>query len=103
VALKLEALMIVRLLACSSLVFIAAVASAADTPSPAQAATPKSQEKVCEKIVFTGSRIAARKYCGTRAEWEDHRQQDKQAVDQIQSRLNGPCSIINQHSGTPTC
>lgn len=96
--------MFLRLVACSSVLF-AAVAYAAEppAPTPAKPKTTRGQERICETIVLTGSRLAARKFCGTRAEWEDRRQQDKDMVNQIQTRINGPCSTINQHSGTPSC
>lgn len=60
-------------------------------------------EKICETIVVTGSRIASRRFCGTRAQWEAKRRDDRAVTEQIQTRLNGPCSVINQHSGTPSC
>jgi hypothetical protein len=76
----------------------------AETSSPPPAANAtNSEKKVCQDIITTGSRLASKRFCGTKAEWEDRRQQDKDAVNQIQTRLNGPCSTINQHSGTPSC
>jgi len=60
-------------------------------------------EKVCEDIITTGSRIASRRFCGTRSEWDAKRREDRAVTEQIQTRLNGPCSVINTHSGTPTC
>ena len=96
--------MLLRLLASSSLML--ATVSAAQTPAapaPADPKPTKAQDRICETIVLTGSRIGARKFCGTRAEWEDRRQQDKDTVNNIQTRINGPCSTVNQHSGTPAC
>lgn len=59
--------------------------------------------KICEDIVATGSRIAVKRYCGTRAEWEDKRKQDRDAVERAQTQLIGPCQTINTHSGAPAC
>ena len=60
-----------------------------------------SEERICETIVFTGSRIAARKYCGTRAEWADRRKQDREAVEKAQM---GPCmQTHSSSSGRPSC
>ena len=86
-------------LACAALT---PVMGGTSSPPPAANAT-NSAKKVCEDVILTGSRLASKRFCGTKAEWEDRRQQDKDAVNQIQTRLNGPCSTINQHSGTPTC
>lgn len=85
-----------------SLAFVTPLPAAAQ-PSTSPNRTPASQERICETIVVTGSRLGARKFCGTRAEWNDRRQQDKDVVNQIQTRINGPCATVNQHSGAPAC
>lgn len=95
--------MLLRLLASSSLMLATVSAAQAPTTAPANQKPTKAQERICETIVLTGSRIGARKFCGTRAEWEDRRQQDKDTINNIQTRINGPCSTVNQHSGTPAC
>jgi hypothetical protein len=41
-------------------------------------------EKVCETITMIGSRLAKRRFCGTRAEWADRRRQDRQAIEKAQ-------------------
>jgi len=70
--------------------------------SPSQqkpAADPN--ERVCEDIVQTGSRIATKRFCGTRAEWADKKKQDREAVEKAQ--LN-PCMITTTTtSGKPSC
>jgi hypothetical protein len=45
-------------------------------------------QKVCENITATGSRLATKRFCGTRAEWEDRKRQDREAVEKAQSQ---PC------------
>ena len=45
-------------------------------------------EKVCETITMIGSRLAKRRFCGTRAEWADRRRQDRQEIEKAQL---GPC------------
>lgn len=45
-------------------------------------------ERVCEKIKVVGSRLASKRYCATRAEWEDKKRQDREGIDRMQ-RL--PC------------
>jgi hypothetical protein len=58
-------------------------------------------EKICEDIVQTGSRIATKRFCGTRAEWEDKKKQDREAVEKAQ--LN-PCVIqTTTTSGKASC
>lgn len=61
-------------------------------------------ERVCESIPVLGSRLAKRRVCATRAEWEEQRRQDRQAVDQIQKQIGGPCSTVaNKNVGAPSC
>ena len=47
-------------------------------------------EKICETIKPVGSRLATKRFCGTRAEWEDRKMQDRQALEKAQL---GPCVV----------
>jgi hypothetical protein len=47
-------------------------------------------EKVCENITPVGSRLATKRFCGTRAQWADRKRQDREALDAAQ---RGPCVI----------
>ena len=91
--------MLIRLITCTALLFAASAAPA--NPSPNQ--ETRANDKVCENITTTGSRLAKKRFCGTKAEWEDRKQQDRDAINKMQSRLNGPCATVAQHSGTPKC
>jgi len=42
-------------------------------------------EVVCEKQEVTGSRLAHRKVCMTRAQWQDARRQDRAATEKAQT------------------
>lgn len=58
-------------------------------------------EKICENITPIGSRLATKRFCGTRAEWEDRRRQDREAVEAAQ---RSPCVLThNSGSGRPSC
>lgn len=61
-------------------------------PALAQDAKPAAgrdpNERVCEKITVVGSRLSSKRYCATRAEWEDKKRQDREGIDRMQ-RL--PC------------
>jgi len=58
-------------------------------------------EKVCESITVTGSRLGSRRFCATRAEWAARRLQDRQAIDSLQTRL---CSYTHSGAaGKPAC
>ena len=46
-------------------------------------------ERICEKITPVGSRLASKRFCGTRAEWADRKLQDKQALEKAQL---SPCA-----------
>lgn len=87
--------------------FIVGLAAVSLTPAYAQqnpsqqrpAADPN--ERVCEDIVQTGSRIAAKRFCGTRAEWADKKRQDREAVEKAQM---DPCMITHTSpSGKASC
>lgn len=57
---------------------------------PAQvAATDPSEEVVCKKYQQTGSRIAVRKVCKTRAEWVEYSQHMKNAMRAAERRSAG--------------
>jgi len=61
-------------------------------------------ERVCESIPVIGSRLAKKKVCATRAEWAEKKRLDRQAVDQIQKQVGGPCSVVaNRNTGGPSC
>jgi len=70
---------------------------------PAQGVQPAkpdpSEEKICEKITVTGSRLGSRKICATRAEWVERRRQDRTVVDGIQAIPRNPCGSVNQEKG----
>ena len=76
------------------------------TSAIAQNATPPSQatarnEKVCENIIVTGSRLGTKRFCGTRAEWQERKRRDREAVEAAQ---RSPCVISTTGaSGKPSC
>lgn len=43
-------------------------------------------EKVCETQTVLGSRLATRRVCATRAEWEERRQRERDIVDRTQTQ-----------------
>ena len=58
-------------------------------------------ERICENITPTGSRLATRRFCGTRAQWADKQLQDRQEIEKIQ---RSPCVYQgNSASGRPSC
>lgn len=60
-------------------------------------------ERVCESIPVIGSRLAKRKVCATRAEWEEKRRLDREAIDQAQKQIAGPCQVAGNKQGGPSC
>jgi invasion protein IalB len=66
-----------------------AAAQAQSTPPAASqqsTSDPRMNEIVCQKHEVTGSRLAAKKVCKTRAEWADAQLQDRQEVERVQAR-----------------
>ena len=45
-------------------------------------------ERICEKITPVGSRLTTKRFCGTRAEWEEKRRLDREEVEKAQ---RSPC------------
>lgn len=89
------------------LVYLIAVAIAGDAPAqtvatPA-ASTTNPNEKVCENIVPVGSRLAKKRVCATRGEWDERRRLDREAVEQAQKLIGGPCQTTpSARNGGPT-
>ena len=79
--------------------FVLLVVGALATPCFAQAgqappeatATRKADpnDKICQKIEVTGSRLGYKRVCMTRAEWADQQLQDRQATEKIQVATPG--------------
>jgi len=85
--------MVVRSLMVASALMISSMASAQTAPAPPANAnpgtnTPDPNEKICQNITMIGSRIATKRFCGTRAEWAERKQQDRDALDAAQ---RSPC------------
>ena len=63
--------------------------------------TGNPDERICERITLVGSRLATKRFCGTRAEWADRKRQDREALEAAQ---RGPCQIQSTSaSGRPSC
>jgi hypothetical protein len=71
------------------------LAQTGPAPQPPQADGAKKakdpNEMVCERQRDPASRLASAKVCHTRAEWADLRHQDRQMIDEAQTRrgMNG--------------
>jgi hypothetical protein len=58
-------------------------------------------ERICENITPIGSRLATKRFCGTRSEWADRKRQDREALEAAQK---GPCQITTTGAtGRPSC
>jgi hypothetical protein len=98
--------MLMRLI-LSGAVLIGALGAPAAAQQP-QATAPQSetkadprQERICETVTMLGSRLAKKKFCATRAEWEEMRLRDRQAVEKAQT---SPCVYQSTGaSGRPSC
>jgi hypothetical protein len=80
---------------------LVAVRAAAADPGLPQKSGYDPNERICENITLTGSRLGVKRFCATRAEWEDRRRQDRDEVDKAQ---RSPCVIqTTGASGRPGC
>lgn len=84
-------------------ILIAAVLIGSALPAPLLAkekapntVTGDPNERICESITPVGSRIATKRFCGTRAEWADRRRQDREALERAQL---SPCQMTHNSRG----
>ena len=49
--------------------------------------TKDPDEWICEKQTVIGTRLATRRVCATRAEWDERRRLDKEAIDKAQTQI----------------
>ena len=75
--------MAVTLLACGA--GMTAAPLWADQPSSKPTKDP--DEWICEKQTIVGTRLATRRVCATRAEWDEKRRLDKEAIDKAQTQI----------------
>ena len=89
------------------LVAVSTVPATWSMPTLAQSQAPSldPNEKVCESLTMVGSRLAKKRVCATRAEWEERRREDRQAVDQMQKQIIGPCQVTpgSKNGGPVAC
>ena len=86
-------------LAGSGFLATTAIAQVATAQPEKKAYDPN--ERICENITLTGSRLATRRFCGTRAQWEERRRMDREAVEAAQ---RSPCVVSTTGaSGRPSC
>ena len=64
-----------------------ALAQQLQTKQP-NTSTGDPNERICEKVPIIGSRLASKRFCASRAEWEERKRQDREALEAAQ---RGPC------------
>ena len=64
-------------------------------PISAQGTVRDPNEKICQVIKPTGSRLGGKKICATRAEWEEQKRQDREATEKAQTQV----CVINPLTG----
>jgi hypothetical protein len=69
------------------------VGSAAQSKQPSSAATnkkrPDASDLICERVSVIGSRLAVRKVCMTRLEWQEKKTLDREFIDRVQFPMGG--------------
>lgn len=89
-----------RILAIVTLIGICAPALPKPA-SPAKRLDPN--EIVCERIKLPGSRVDARKVCGTRAQWAELRKREREMADQAPRSPNNGCQAVAMYPMSPGC
>jgi hypothetical protein len=78
-----------------------------EAPALPQLASPSRQrdadEIVCEKIKLPGSRVEARKVCGTRAEWAELHRREREMANQTPRSANTGCQAVAMYPMSPGC
>lgn len=95
----------VAFMAASALVSPAVAQSGTGTQTAPNYSSGDRDEKICESIPATGSRLAKKRICATRAEWQERKRLDREAVDQAQRLIGGPCQITpaSRNGGPIAC
>jgi hypothetical protein len=77
-----------------------ATIAAAEPPSsaPAERTPTDPNERICKSMTVTGSRLAVRTVCATRAEWERRSLEDRKTTERLQAK---PC--VGDGSGSGVC
>ena len=78
-------------------------AAGADDTAKTKAGAHDPNERICENIVLVGSRLAKRRFCGTRAEWAARQKEDREVIEDAQRRAAAPCNAVLTHTGAPNC
>lgn len=78
-----------------------AIAGNPQAGSPAAAANESNpDQKICEKMTVTGSRLATRTVCATKREWDQRRLEERQLLDRSQL---GACVETSVSAGHGQC
>ena len=93
---------ILALVAAVAGALIAAPVAAADT-APAQAGGYDPNERICEKMIVTGSRLTSKKVCMTRAQWDERRRDDRDSIERAQRAAHVGCSTVHTRTSAPVC
>jgi hypothetical protein len=76
----------VRAAGAALVVCLVSAPAIAQTAAPTQSKPQVDNQKICQKVEVIGSRIASKRVCMTRAEWDDARLQDRQALERVQTQ-----------------
>ena len=78
------------IMATASLLISPAMAQTAQqapqTPAPATKTVDNPNEIVCQKEEVTGSRIASKRVCMTRAQWAQRQTDDRAEIERVQTQ-----------------
>jgi hypothetical protein len=74
----------------------------ADPATPSSRRPPADpNQKVCEDITMVGSRLATKRICASRAEWEAKKKESKDDVERMQREIKLQCQQGSSRSGGP--
>lgn len=89
-----------RILGIVTLTGVGAPALPQPTSAPKQL---DPNELVCERVKLPGSRVEARKLCGTRAQWAELRKRERDMAKQAERPANDRCQAVAMYPMAPGC
>lgn len=79
---------------------LCAMPALAADPAPSTKSGYDPNERICENIILTGSRLATKRFCATRAEWEERKRLDREVIEAAQ---RSPCVLQRSTNRGPSC
>jgi len=90
--------------AAACLTLVGSASAHADSPAASPNRPPADpNQKICQDITMVGSRLATKRICATRAQWEAQKRDSKDDVERMQREIKLQCQAPGTITGSPSC